>query len=81
MGRLMNNIPILLTQKELRDRKRYSQKDMAAGTGLTESGISRILKYKTLDKVPFESIVKMAKWLEVTPLDLVEESAVEVEDN
>ncbi|MDQ7025903.1 MAG: helix-turn-helix transcriptional regulator [Anaerolineae bacterium] len=74
MGNLTNNIPILLTQKELRDRKRYSQHQMAEGTGLTDSAISRILHYKTLDKVPFDSIVKVAKWLEVNPLDLIEES-------
>jgi transcriptional regulator with XRE-family HTH domain len=80
MGKLINNIPILLLEKDLRERKRHSQKEMSDGTGLTDSAISRILRYKTLDKVPLESIVKIAKWLGVSPLDLFEESEIEVAD-
>ena len=81
MGKLVNNIPILLLEKDLRERRRHSQKEMSDGTGLTDSAISRLLRYKTLDKVPLESIVKIAKWLEVSPLDLFEESETEIDDS
>ena len=56
----------------MRHTQRYSQRDMAEGTGLTDSAISRILRYKTLDNVPIGNILKIAEWLEVEPWDLFE---------
>jgi transcriptional regulator with XRE-family HTH domain len=81
MGRLINKIPAQLIYKEVRHMQRYTQKEMADGTGLTGSAISRILKYKTLDNVPIGSLLKIAEWLEVSPLELFEVSAEEIEDD
>jgi transcriptional regulator with XRE-family HTH domain len=80
MGRLINRIPVVLAQKEVRYKTRYTQKDMADGTGLTGTAISRFMRYKTLDNVAFSSIVKLARWLEVNPLDLFEESETDIDD-
>ena len=80
MGRLINRIPVVLAQKEVRYKTRYTQKDIADGTGLTDTAISRFMRYKTLDNVAFSSIVKLARWLEVNPLDLFEESETDIDD-
>ena len=80
MGRLKNKIPAQLIYKEVRHMQRYSQKEMAQGSGLAESAISRVLRYKTLDNVPLGSIIKIAEWLEVSPLELFEVSDEEIED-
>jgi transcriptional regulator with XRE-family HTH domain len=72
LGKLKNKIPALLIHKEMRHMQRYSQRDMAEGTDLTDSAISRILRYKTLDNVPIGNILKIAEWLEVEPWDLFE---------
>ena len=74
MRRYLNRISLQLINKEQRDKRRYSQHDMALGTDLTDSTISRILSYKTLDNVPFGSMVRIARWLEVHPFELFEES-------
>ena len=65
MGRWKNRIPELLQLKGIRDRKRYTQKEMAQGCGLAESAISRLMRYEALDNVPFSHILAVAKWLEV----------------
>jgi transcriptional regulator with XRE-family HTH domain len=80
MGKLKNRIPALLIYKEGRYMKHFPQKEIAEGTGLTDSAISRIMRYKTLDNVPFLSMVKIAEWLEVSPLELFEVSAEEIDD-
>jgi transcriptional regulator with XRE-family HTH domain len=82
MGKFINKIPELLIRKEYLEKKRYSQRDMAQGTDLTDAAISRILRYKTLDKVPFETIIKISRWLNIdNPLDLIEESETEIDDS
>jgi transcriptional regulator with XRE-family HTH domain len=78
MRRLTNRIPELMQQKGLRDNKRYTQKDMAEGTKLTDAAISRIVNNRTLDNTSFLSAYMIAKWLEVPMEELVhdeEESA------
>jgi transcriptional regulator with XRE-family HTH domain len=72
MGRYVNKIPELLIQKMMRDKRRYSQHDVAVGAGLTDPTISRIMNYKTIDNVPFASLIQIAAWLEVSPLELYE---------
>jgi transcriptional regulator with XRE-family HTH domain len=74
MGKLMNKIPGLLQRKGLRDNKRYSQKEMARGCGLSEGAISRLMRYASLDNVPFSHVLAVAKWLEVPVEALVQES-------
>jgi transcriptional regulator with XRE-family HTH domain len=75
MGHLINRIPQVVAQKDIRDKKRYSQRDIARGTGLSDNAISRIMRYKTLDNVPFHTILAVADWLGVTDVrELVEVS-------
>ena len=79
MGKLMNRIPELLAQKDIRDKKRYFQRDMARGTGLSDNAISRLMHYQTLDNVPFHTILAVADWLEVdNPRELVEVSDTDI---
>jgi transcriptional regulator with XRE-family HTH domain len=80
MGNYLNRIALQLINKEQRDKRRYSQHDMALGTNLTDSTISRILSYKIVDNVPFANMVKIARWLEVHPYELFEESDSEEDE-
>jgi transcriptional regulator with XRE-family HTH domain len=73
MGRWKNRIPELLQLKGIRDKKRYLQKDLAEGSGLVDSAVSRLMRYETLDNVPFSHIVAVAKWLEVHAEELAYE--------
>jgi transcriptional regulator with XRE-family HTH domain len=75
MGRLINRIPELFQRKGIRDKKRYLQKDMALGCGLSGNAISRLMRYETLDNVPFSHIVAVAKWLEVHAEELAYDEA------
>jgi transcriptional regulator with XRE-family HTH domain len=71
MGRLKNRIPELLQRKGIRDNKRYTQKEMAIGCGLSEGAISRIMRYETLDNVPLGQVFIVAQWLEVSVEEVV----------
>jgi transcriptional regulator with XRE-family HTH domain len=73
MGKLKNRIPELLIEKERRDKKRYSQRDMAKGTNLTDTAISRFMRYETLDSIAYSSALVMARWLDVSMEELTEE--------
>ena len=72
MRKWNNRIRELLTLKELRDKTRYTQRDMAQATGLTDAAISRILTYETLDKLAYGSARAIAEWLGVTMEELAE---------
>jgi transcriptional regulator with XRE-family HTH domain len=72
MRKWNNRIPELMTLKELRDKTRYTQRDMAKGTGLTDAAISRILTYDTLDKLAYGSARALADWLGVSMEELAE---------
>jgi transcriptional regulator with XRE-family HTH domain len=75
MGRLINRIPEMLQRKGLRDNKRYLQKDLAQGSGLADSAISRLMRYEALDNVPLSLVMAVAKWLEVPIEELVREES------
>jgi transcriptional regulator with XRE-family HTH domain len=75
MGRLINRIPELIQRKGIRDNKRYSQRDLAEATNLTDAGISRIMNNKTLDNISLASAYVIAKWLEVHVEELVREES------
>jgi transcriptional regulator with XRE-family HTH domain len=80
MSKLVNRIPELLARKELRDNKRYSQRDMARGTKLSDNAISRVLRYETLDSVSFGILIAIADWLGVeNPRDLAKPRDEEIE--
>jgi transcriptional regulator with XRE-family HTH domain len=73
MGKFKNRIPILLIAKEMRDKKRYSQHDMAQGTGLTDTAVSRFMRHDTLDNITYASAIVIARWLGVSVEELSEE--------
>jgi transcriptional regulator with XRE-family HTH domain len=72
----MNKIPNLITRKELRDGKRYRHKDIAEGTGLSESMISRLLRDKEIDNLSYSSAKLIARWLGVSTDELGEDMEV-----
>ena len=72
MPTLVNRIPELLQKKGLRDNKRYLQRDMARGSGLSDNAISRLMRYETLENIPFGHMLAVGNWLGVEDLrDLV----------
>jgi transcriptional regulator with XRE-family HTH domain len=73
MGKFINRIPELLQRKGLRDNKRYSQRDLARGAGVSDNAISRLMRYETLDNIPLGHALSIAKWLEVHVEELVRE--------
>lgn len=77
----MNRIPELLQEKGLRDKKWYRQKDMARGAGLSENAISRLMRYETLDNVPYSHILAVSKWLGVHAEELSEEIPADMIDS
>jgi transcriptional regulator with XRE-family HTH domain len=74
MGKFKNRIPELIQRKGLRDNKRYSQRDLARGAGVSDNAVSRLMRYQTLDNIPLGHALAIAKWLEVAVEDLVRES-------
>ena len=73
MAKQLNKIPKLLTQKELRDERRYKQQDIVDGTGLSKSMISRVLNNDDISNLTYESAKAIAKWLGVSMEELGEE--------
>jgi transcriptional regulator with XRE-family HTH domain len=72
MRKLKNRIPELLIEKERRDKRRYSQRDMAKGTNLTDAAISRFMRYETIDSIAYGSALVIAEWLGVSMEELSE---------
>jgi transcriptional regulator with XRE-family HTH domain len=65
-----NNIPMLLSLKELRDGRRYRQKAISIGTGLSEGMISRLLRDGDISHMTYGSAKALAKWLGVSTDEL-----------
>jgi len=65
MRKFVNRIPELMEAKGKRDNKKYAQKDMAKGTGLTTAAISRIVNTQHIDHIAYSSAYLIAEWLEV----------------
>ena len=70
MVKQKNNIPMLLSLKELRDGRRYRQKAIAIGTGLSEGMISRLLRDEDISHMAYGSAKAIAKWLNVSTDEL-----------
>ena len=77
MGKLRNRIPELLAMKEIRDKKRYTQHEMALGTGITDISISRFMRAETLDNITYVNALALAQWLGVTMEELTERESDE----
>ena len=72
-----NRILELLSLKELRDKTRYTQLDIAAGTGLTGAAISRIMRQENINNLTYMSAKALAQWLGVSMEELGQEEADE----
>jgi transcriptional regulator with XRE-family HTH domain len=60
----MSNISRLITEKELRDGKRYKQRDIVRATQLSPSMVSRIIRGDIdYDNVTWGVLRRFAKWL------------------
>ncbi len=70
--KLMSRLASLISAKEVRDNKRYSQKEIADQTGLTESTLSRMVNGARMDTVALGKAVKLARWLGVKVVELYE---------
>jgi|GEM_PF-2623823 len=67
----MSNFTILLAQKEIRDRKRYTQKEIADETGVSQSMISRIANGKEIEALSVGKALLIAEWLGCNISELV----------
>jgi transcriptional regulator with XRE-family HTH domain len=73
----LNKIPMLLSQKELRDGRRYKQIDIANGTGLSVSVVSRIMNDRSIGGMTYATAKAFAKWLGVSMEELGQEEISE----
>jgi len=70
---------MLLSQKELRDGRRYKQKDIAHGTGLSVSVVSRIMNDRTIGGMTYATAKAFAKWLGV-PMEELADSEIDEDE-
>jgi transcriptional regulator with XRE-family HTH domain len=70
MLKFVNRIPVLVSEKEVRDGRRYKQRDIANGTALSESMISRLMREPDISGVNYASARIIAEWLGVSTDDL-----------
>jgi transcriptional regulator with XRE-family HTH domain len=75
LDKQINKIPRLITLKELRDERRYKQKDIADATGMSESVISRVINDNDIANLSYGSAKALAKWLGVPMEELGQEEA------
>jgi transcriptional regulator with XRE-family HTH domain len=76
MTKYQSNIPMLVLQKEVRDRRRYKQKEIAIGSGLSEPMISRLMRETDISGVNYATARALADWLGVS----MEELAIKEEE-
>jgi transcriptional regulator with XRE-family HTH domain len=68
---------MLLSQKELRDGRRYKQKDISDGTGLSVSVVSRIMNDRDIGGMTYATAKAFAQWLGVAMEELGQEASEE----
>jgi transcriptional regulator with XRE-family HTH domain len=72
LGKMKNRLPSLLARKEMHDNKRYTQRDIARDTNLSEALISRAMRSKTLDNLGLSNAHALAEWLGCSIYELFE---------
>jgi transcriptional regulator with XRE-family HTH domain len=77
LDKQVNKIPMLLSQKELRDGRRYRQKDVAIGTGISEAVVSRVFNDNDIVNLTYGTAKALAKWLGVSMEELGQEEISE----
>ena len=70
MAKYLNNIPLLVSQKEVRDKRRYKQKEIAIESGLNEPMISRLMREPEIGGITYATARAIAEWLGVSTDDL-----------
>lgn len=72
--KLMSRLPELLAAKEIRDKRRYSQKEIADAAGLSESMVSRFMKGDGVEGTAVGRVKRLANWLGCSIDDLIHEA-------
>jgi transcriptional regulator with XRE-family HTH domain len=70
MGKYVNRIPVLVSEKEVRDGRRYKQKEIAIVSGLSESMVSRLMREPEIGGITYDTARTIAEWLGVSTDDL-----------
>jgi transcriptional regulator with XRE-family HTH domain len=66
MGKYINQIPVLVSEKEVRDKRRYKQKEIAIASGLSESMVSRLMREPEIGGITYDTARTIAEWLGVS---------------
>jgi transcriptional regulator with XRE-family HTH domain len=77
MVKYKNKIPVLVSAKEIRDGRRYKQKEIAIGSGLSEPIVSRLMREDDISGVTYASVRAIAEWLGVSMEELAERDSNE----
>ena len=70
MAKYVNRIPVLVSAKEVRDGKRYKQKEIAIASGLSEPIVSRLMRETEIGGITYSTARMIAQWLGVSTDDL-----------
>lgn len=74
MKKIVSRLLILRAEKEIRDKRNYSQLDISAATGLAQGQISRLMRGRqSIDGITVGSARKLADFFGVGVDDLFEE--------
>lgn len=61
--KVATNFPKLLAQKEMGENKRYTQKEVAEGMGVSETTVSRLMNNKDVDVLRIKTVLRVCNWL------------------
>ena len=72
--KVMSRFPLLVSQKEVREQRmhRYSQKEIAQQTGVSESVVSRWMTGKGFEGTSIEVAGRLARWVGVSIEELTQ---------
>jgi transcriptional regulator with XRE-family HTH domain len=66
----VNQIPLLVSEKEVRDKRRYKQKEIAIASGLSEAIVSRLMRETEISGITYTTARMIAEWLGVSMEEL-----------
>jgi transcriptional regulator with XRE-family HTH domain len=70
MVKYVNQIPVLVSEKEVRDKRRYKQKEIAIASGLSEAIVSRLMREPEIGGITYTTANMIADWLGVAMEEL-----------
>jgi transcriptional regulator with XRE-family HTH domain len=71
MFKVMTRLPQLLAAKEIRDNRRYTQKEVADASGVSPTLISNWMNGKNVERSTVETVLRVADWLGCTLDELI----------